>query len=73
MSIRELLWDEWNEEHVARHHVTPQEVEDICLGESWRRRAGGGKRSLYGQTSNGRYLLIVGGVGVCSTRSLLGT
>ncbi len=60
MPIRDLLWDDWNEEHIARHHVSPEEVEDICLGRYWETRAGGGKRTLYGQTSTGRYLVIIG-------------
>ncbi len=33
--IHELIWDDWNEEHIARYGVTPKEVEDICFGEPW--------------------------------------
>jgi len=58
--IREVLWDDWNIEHIARHHVTPEEVEEICLAAHWQHRAGGGKRALYGQTSAGRYVLVIG-------------
>jgi hypothetical protein len=58
--IREVLWDDWNTAHIARHHVNPEEVEDICLNHCWELNAGGGKRALFGQTSAGRYLLIVG-------------
>jgi uncharacterized DUF497 family protein len=29
--IRYLVWDEWNRAHIARHNVTPDEVEEICL------------------------------------------
>jgi hypothetical protein len=60
MPIQELLWDDWNTAHIARHHVTPEEVEDLCLGDFWELRAGAGKRALYGQTSTGRYLLVIG-------------
>lgn len=28
--IRKLLWDSWNTAHIARHHVIPEEVEEIC-------------------------------------------
>ena len=41
MPIRELIWDDWNQEHVARHHITPEEVEDIGFGDYWEKRAGG--------------------------------
>lgn len=33
--IRELLWDDWNEEHISQHSVTPEEVEEVCFGEFW--------------------------------------
>ncbi len=26
--IRRLIWNSWNIEHIARHDVTPDEVED---------------------------------------------
>jgi hypothetical protein len=32
MKIDELDWDDNNIEHIARHGVTPQEVEDVCYG-----------------------------------------
>jgi uncharacterized DUF497 family protein len=60
MPILELLWDDWNVEHIARHHVTPEEVENLCFNQYWELNAGGGKRALYGQTSGGRYLLVIG-------------
>ena len=59
MPIRELLWDDWNLEHIARHRITTAEVEDVCFGDPWDLRAGGGKRSLYGQTDAGRYVLVI--------------
>ncbi len=31
----ELLWDDWNAEHLARHHVSPTEVNEVCFGEPW--------------------------------------
>jgi hypothetical protein len=60
-------WDEDNIEHVARHGVEPEEVEEIVYEDchlSWvvrgRRR---GIRELrwtvFGQTCSGRYLLAV--------------
>jgi len=29
--IRALLWDDWNEEHIARHGVEREEVEEVCF------------------------------------------
>ena len=31
--IRRLIWDSWNITHIARHDVTPDEVEDVCHGD----------------------------------------
>ena len=31
--IRRLIWDSWNVAHIARHEVTPDEVEEVCQGE----------------------------------------
>ncbi len=28
--VRKLIWDAWNVQHIARHHITPDEVEEIC-------------------------------------------
>lgn len=28
--IRKLIWDSWNVNHIARHHVVPDEVEALC-------------------------------------------
>ncbi|MBI2049675.1 BrnT family toxin [Candidatus Roizmanbacteria bacterium] len=30
LTVRKLIWDAWNISHIARHHVTPDEVETIC-------------------------------------------
>ncbi|MDO8671953.1 MAG: hypothetical protein Q7O66_11060 [Dehalococcoidia bacterium] len=58
--IRELLWDDWNEEHIARHHVSPSEVEEVCFSDPWFLRARGkDKRAVYGQTQGGRYLFVI--------------
>ncbi len=58
--IRELHWDEANEEHIARHHVTADEVEEVCFGKHWMLRASGRKRkAVFGQTAGGRYLLVI--------------
>ena len=28
--IKKLIWDSWNIAHIARHHIIPDEVEEIC-------------------------------------------
>ncbi len=59
-SAGDLLWGDWNVEHIARHHVTPGEVEEVCLGLHLAIRVKGPRRwALYGQTDAGRYLMVV--------------
>jgi uncharacterized DUF497 family protein len=57
--IRELIWDDNNIEHIARHNIYPSEVEDVCFENPVVQRSGKGRKALYGQTSAGRYLLII--------------
>ena len=63
MTINELIWPEEQVEHIARHGVTPEEVEEVCFGNSWVRRAKSeGESPVYyvlGQTEAGRYLFCV--------------
>ena len=32
MKIRAVVWDDWNEEHIARHGVEVEEVEEVLAG-----------------------------------------
>lgn len=65
MRIREIVWTETDVEHLARHRIMPEEVEDVLAsGPLWRRgrkHPETGRISLYvlGQTAAGRYLFIV--------------
>lgn len=63
MKIHEFVWTEDRIEHIARHGVTPEEVEEACFGRAFVQRAKSqGKNPVYyvlGQTAAGRYLLCV--------------
>jgi uncharacterized DUF497 family protein len=63
MTIDEFIWPEERITHIARHGVTPEEVEEVCFGKSFVQRAkSGGKNPVYyvlGQTAPGRYLFCV--------------
>jgi uncharacterized DUF497 family protein len=65
MRITEILWTESDVAHLARHGVTPEEVEEVlAAGPIWRRgrtHRETQRKSLYafGQTDSGRYLFIV--------------
>lgn len=63
MKICELLWPQDRIEHIARHNVTPDEVEEVCSGKPFIQRAKSqGENPVYyvlGQTNAGRYLFCV--------------
>lgn len=63
MTIHEFIWPEDRIEHIARHGVTPEEVEEVCFGKSFVRRAKSvGENPVYyvlGQTAAGRYMFCV--------------
>lgn len=59
MIIGELEWDDENVEHIARHGVNPDEVEDICFGLNLSEKEGRQRYILSGQTRGGRYLNVV--------------
>jgi uncharacterized DUF497 family protein len=63
--ISEIIWTETDVEHLSRHRIMPEEVEEVLAsGPLWRRgpkHPKTGRISLYapGQTEAGRYLFIV--------------
>lgn len=62
MKIKNLIWDEWNTEHVLRHGVTQNEVEEVCFSRHFAIKSGRNKMAVWGQTIGGRYLLVILGV-----------
>jgi len=63
MRIRALIWPADRIEHIARHDVTPDEVQQVCFGRPVVRRAKSEGENpvyyVYGQTGAGRYLFCV--------------
>lgn len=57
--IRRIVWDEWNVAHIARHGVTPDEVEAVCHGEFIHRESYGGRVLIIGPARPQRMLAIV--------------
>ena len=63
MRIERLLWPKSRIDHIARHNVTPEEVEEVCFGRPrvFRAESEGPNPVYYvlGQTDAGRYLFCV--------------
>ena len=59
ITIKSLIWDKWNRDHITKHNVTPEEIEDVCHGrheviQSYRKRL-----QLIGTTKAGKTICIV--------------
>jgi len=53
-------WDHFNIEHIARHNISPDEIEDVAFDdEPWIRKGREGTRYMLGYTVAGRYLFTV--------------
>ena len=63
-------WNEGNQQELARHHITPDEVEQVAENEpTWARnkRNRAGKWLMIGRTFGGRALTIVIALGEAGT------
>ncbi|MBI4091672.1 MAG: hypothetical protein HY427_00470 [Candidatus Levybacteria bacterium] len=60
ISIRKLIWDVWNIQHIARHHIVPDEVEEVCHREPLVLRGQQkGRLVLMGPTEAKRMLSVI--------------
>jgi uncharacterized DUF497 family protein len=57
--ITTLIWDDWNTAHIARHNVTPKEVEAVCSDKHIVRRRYDNRFIVVGYTLQQRPLLVV--------------
>ena len=61
----EFDWDDANIDHIARHHVTPEEAEEALTDPNrlpfpaYPGPRGQSRLAILGQTSSGRYLMII--------------
>jgi uncharacterized protein len=58
-TIRRLIWDAWNVGHIARHRVTPEEVEEVCHGEPVTSQTYKGRIRVVGPTQRRRMLTVI--------------
>jgi uncharacterized DUF497 family protein len=60
MEITWFEWDDNNIQHIARHNLSPDEVESVAFDdEPWIKKGREGTRYMLGYTVSGRYLFIV--------------
>jgi uncharacterized DUF497 family protein len=62
MKIGNITWDDDTADHISRHAVSPEEVEEVLFNDSDLPRIMRGKENrylAYGKTNAGRFLLVV--------------
>lgn len=59
LRVRSLTWDSWNVPHIARHAVTPDEVEEVCHGPFVTLTGYAERILVLGPTAAGRMLVAV--------------
>lgn len=59
MQIDSFDWNKWNIEHIARHSVTPDEVEETADNRPLIYKGRGGSFLLLGRADSGRFLFVV--------------
>lgn len=57
--VFEFHWNDQSEAHIARHNITPPEVEEAARQPYYTAPGDDGKTLLFGQTYAGRYLFVV--------------
>lgn len=56
---KDLVWDEWNIKHIAKHGVTRDEVEEIFARAVRSKRSYEGRLIVFGNTKRKRLLTVV--------------
>jgi len=57
--IKGFVWDEENVRHIAKHGVTPEEIEEALTGTPVVLRGPDGRYLAHGRTESGRLLFAV--------------
>ncbi|MEI8067997.1 MAG: BrnT family toxin [Candidatus Shapirobacteria bacterium] len=58
-NIRELIWDDWNVEHIKKHNVCVIEVEEACFKLIKSFKSYQNRLIILGETKNNRLLTLV--------------
>ena len=57
--MEKLIWDDWNKNHIKKHNVIIDEVEEIYKKWDFKHESYLGRKEYFGTTKRGRMLVIV--------------
>ena len=59
VNVRHLDWDDWNVDHIARHGVSRDDVEEVCHGTPTEDETYRNRLRLVGPTAVGNLLTVI--------------
>ena len=59
MQFKSFSWDLRNITHIADHHVTPEEAEEVCYNKPLIFKSRLERYYVLGRTDSGRYLTVI--------------
>lgn len=57
--MKKLIWNEWNKNHIKKHNVTVDEVEEAYENKKFEIDTYLARKKLYGLTNMGRMIIII--------------
>lgn len=64
IKIKKLVWDEWNIEHIKKHNVTKDEVEEIAKNLVAHKKVKMGRYSIFGRIGSRMITVIINKVDI---------
>ena len=57
--MEKLIWNEWNVNHIKKHNVTINEVEEAYANKKFEIDSYLGRKKSYGLTKKGRMMIVI--------------
>lgn len=57
--VNKLIWDEWNKNHIKKHNLTTDEIEEVCRSKNKIYKTYRGRIEIIGRTNLGKKLKII--------------
>ncbi len=58
ITVKGLIWDDWNKNHIKQHNITVDEIEEVCQGNNKTRKSFRKRILVLGKTKKGKQLAI---------------
>lgn len=59
MKVNGLIWDDWNKDHILKHGVTTEDVEEVCHGRNKVKKSYRRRLQISGVTKDGKTLTVI--------------